>query len=102
MTRDGEFGQLKNDGSSKADCLCPDYDHTVPQAGQRIVCNGVWKNQYTQEVHQIAGQGMKLDPDFISFETQVRQTRPFDSEYTFLDILLFCSALAVKLKFTLI
>ena len=81
------------------DGLGPDFDHSIPQAGQRPVCYCVWQHQCPQEVGQIVSQCMKLEADLIGLEGLARQPCPFEGVLAFLDVLLCRSSPVVEFEY---
>ena len=58
----------------------------------------VRQDQRAQEVRQIVGQCMKLEPNLVGFEALAGKPCPFERVFAFLDVLLGGSAPVVELK----
>jgi hypothetical protein len=69
-----------------ADDLGPDLHQLFPQRGQRPVLHLLRQGQRPHEVGEIAGQGVKLQPDGVVAELAARQSGPFDRVLAFLKL----------------
>ena len=94
--RHRHLGQLERDVAAMADHLGTDLHQLLPQRGQRPVLDLLRQSQRPHEVGEIAGQGVKLQPDGVIAEPATRQPRPFDRVLAFLDALLRFAPLIVK------
>jgi hypothetical protein len=59
---DGDLGHLEGDVAAVADDLRANLDRLVFQARQRPVFDRLWRRQRGQEVAEIVGNRMKLEP----------------------------------------
>ena len=94
--RHRHLGQLERDVAAMADHLGTDLHQLLPQRGQRPVLDLLRQSQRPHEVGEIAGQGVKLQPDGVVAEPATRQPRPFDRVLAFLDALLRFAPLIVE------
>jgi hypothetical protein len=65
---DGDLGHLEGDIASMADDLRADLNQLFLQARQRPVLDRLRRRQRPQEVAEIVGQGMKLEPHRVCGE----------------------------------
>lgn len=63
-------------------------DQAFAQGGQRPALDRFGRRRCPQEVGQIVGQSVKLEPHGISREPHTRQPRPFERVFALLDVLL--------------
>ena len=86
--RHGDLGHLEGDIAAVADDLRADLDQLLLQARQRPVLDRLGRRQRAQEVAEIVGERMKLEPHGVGGERPARQPRPLDRALAFLDPLL--------------
>src|SRR3977135_404343 len=65
---DGDLGHLEGDIAAVADDLGADLDQLLLQACQRPFLNGLRRRQRAQEVAEIVGECMKLEPHRVGGE----------------------------------
>ena len=94
--RDGDLGHLEGDIAAVADDLRADLDQLLLQARQRPVLDRLGRRQRAQEVAEIVGERMKLEPHGVGGERPARQPRPLDRALALLDPLLARAALVVE------
>ena len=58
--------------------LGTDLDQLLPQAGQRLLRDGLGQRQRPHEVGEIVGQRVQLETHRIGGERAARQARPLD------------------------
>jgi hypothetical protein len=75
--------------------LRTDLDQLLLQARQRPVFDRLGRRQRAQEIAEIVGQRMKLEPD-VGDERPARQPCPLDRAFTFFDPVLARPALIVE------
>src|SRR5215510_39118 len=68
--------------------LRADLDQLVLQTRQRPVLDRLRRRQRAQEIAEIVGEGMKLEPHRVCGERSARQSRPLDRAFALLDPLL--------------
>ena len=68
VSRNGDLGHLEGDIAAVADDLRADLDQLFLQARQRPVFDRLGRRQRAQEVAEIVGEGMKLEPDGVGGE----------------------------------
>ena len=76
--------------------LRADLDELLLQARQRPVLDRLRRRQRAQEIAEVVGERMKLEPNGIGGERPARQPRPLDRPLAFLDPLLARPALVVE------
>src|SRR5262249_2982013 len=76
--------------------LRADLDQLLLQTRQRPVLDRLRRRQGAQEIAQIVGERMKLEPHRVGGERSARQPRPLDRALALLDPLLASAALAVE------
>src|SRR5262249_21821611 len=69
-----------------------------PNPRQRPVLDRLWRCQRAQEITEVVGERMKLEPHRIGGERSARQSRPLDRAFALLDPLLARPALVVESK----
>src|SRR5262245_5556893 len=67
-----------------------------PNPRQRPVLDRLWRCQRAQEITEVVGERMKLEPHPIGGERSARQSRPLDRAFALLDPLLARPALVVE------
>ena len=65
---DGNLGHLEGDVTAVAHDLRADFDQLLPQARQRPVLDRLWRRKRAQEIAEIVGQRMKLEPNGVGGE----------------------------------
>jgi hypothetical protein len=65
---DGDLGHLEGNIASVADHLRTDLDQLLLQTRQRPVFDRLGRRQRAQEIAEIVGQRMKLEPDGVGDE----------------------------------
>src|SRR5215467_2928151 len=93
---DGDLGHLEDDIAAVAHDLRADLDQLFFQARQRPILDRLGCRQRAQEIAEIVGERMKLEPNGIGGECPARQPRPLDRAFAFLDPLLARPALVVE------
>ncbi len=78
------------------DDLGTDLHQFLPQRGQRPVFHRLGQGKRSQEVAQVVGQRMKLEPDLVVAEAMTGQSGPVDRVLALLDVLLRRAALIVE------
>ena len=96
MPWDGDLGHLEGDIAAVADDLRADLDQLLLQARQRPVLDRLGRRQRAQEIAEIVGERMKLEPHRVGGERPARQPRPLDRALALLDPLLARAALVVE------
>src|SRR5499426_690948 len=76
--------------------LRADLDQLVLQGRQRPVLDRLRRRQRAQEIAEVVGERMKLEPHRIGGERSARQSRPLDRAFALLDPLLARPALVVE------
>jgi hypothetical protein len=66
--RDGDLGHLKDNVAAMAHKPCADLDQLLLQAGQRPMADRLGCRQRAQEVAEIVGQRVKLEPHGVGVE----------------------------------
>ena len=79
-----------------ADDLGADLHQPVAQRRQRPMADRLGQGQRAQEVGEVVGQGVKLEPHRVGGESVTGQARPGDRVLTLLDALLRRAALVVE------
>src|SRR5262249_468089 len=82
----GDLGHLEDKIEAVAHHLRADLDQLVLQGR-------LWRPQRPQEIGEVVGERMKLEPYDVGGERLARQPRPFDPALAFLDPLLARAAL---------
>ena len=80
--RHRNLGHLEGDIAAVADDLRADLDQLLLQAGQRPVLDRLGRRQGAQEVAEIVGERVKLEPDGVGREPSASQPRPADRSLT--------------------
>src|SRR6266446_7859133 len=75
--------------------LRADLDQLFLQTRQRPILDRLRRRQRTQEIAEVVGERMKLEPHRIGGERSARQSRPLDRAFALLDLLLARPALVV-------
>ena len=65
MSRDGDLGHLEGDIVAVSDDLGTNLDELLLQAGQRPVPDRLRCCEGAQEVTEVVGESMKLEPDSV-------------------------------------
>jgi len=86
--RNGELRHLECDVTTMAHDLAADLDQLVPERSQRPLLDGVRQRRSAQEVAEIVGERMQLQPDGVVGELAAREPRPVDRGLALLDALL--------------
>ena len=68
MPGNGDLGHLEGDTADMADDLGADLDQLLLQACQRPFLDGLRRRQRAQEVAEIVGECMKLEPHRVGGE----------------------------------
>src|SRR5262245_15949420 len=76
--------------------LRADLDQLVLQTRQRPVLDRLRRRQRAQEIAEVVGERMKLEPHRIGGERSARQSRTLDRAFALLDPLLARPALVVE------
>ena len=84
----GDLGHLEGDIAPVADDLRANLDQLFLEARQRPILDRLGRCQCAQEVAEILGERMKLEPNGIGSECPARQQRLLDRSFAFLDPLL--------------
>src|SRR5271166_4387148 len=79
-----------------ADDLRAYLDQLLPQARKRPIFDRLGRRQRAQEVAEIVGEGMKLEPHSVGGERAAREPRPSDRSLALLDPLLARPTLVVE------
>src|SRR5262245_8663964 len=82
---DGDLGHLEDNIAAVAHYLRADLDQLVLQTRQRPVLDRLRRRQRAQEIAEIVGEGMKLEPHRVCGERSARQSRPLDRAFALLD-----------------
>src|SRR5256884_5220907 len=93
---DGDLGHLEDDIAAVADDLRADLDQLFLQTRQRPILDRLRRRQRAQEIAEIVGERMKLEPHRVGGERSARQSRPLDRAFALLDPLLARPALVVE------
>jgi hypothetical protein len=93
---DGDLGHLEDGIAAVAHHLRADLDQLVLQTRQRPALDRLRRRQRAQEIAEVVGERMKLEPHRIGGERSARQSRPLDRAFAFLDPLLARPALIVE------
>src|SRR5262249_5946440 len=93
---DGDLAHLEGDITAVADDLRADLDQLVLQGRQRPVLDRLRRRQRAQEIAEVVGERMKLEPHRVGGERSARQSRPLDRAFALLDPLLARPALVVE------
>src|SRR6476620_1921669 len=93
---DGDLRHLEDNIASVAHHLRADLDQLVLQTRQRPVLDRLRRRQRAQEIAEVVGERMKLEPHRVSVERSARQSRPLDRAFALLDPLLARPALVVE------
>src|SRR5262245_52013876 len=96
LSGDGDLGHLEHDVAAVAHHLRPDLDQLLRQACQRPVLDRLGRRQRAQEIAEVVGERMKLEPNGIGGERPARHPRPLDRPLAFLDPLLARPALVAE------
>jgi hypothetical protein len=89
VTRHRHLGHLEHRVAGVSDHLRADLHHLLAKRGQRPALDLIGQNQRAEEVGQVVGQRMKLEPDRVGLHRPARQACPPDA---FLPSLIHCSA----------
>ena len=68
MPWDGNLGHLEGDVAAVAHDLRADLDQLLLQARQRPILDRLWRRQGAQQIAEIVGERMKLEPDGVGSE----------------------------------
>ena len=90
-----DLGHLEGHGAAVADHPGADLDELLPQAGERPAFHCLGQSQRPQEVAEIVGERVKLEPDGIGGEGAAGQPRPLQGVLALFDVLLGGAALIV-------
>src|SRR5215471_21820240 len=93
---DGDLGHLEGDIAAVAHYLRADLDQLVLQGRQRPVLDRLRRRQRAQEIAEVVGERMKLEPHRVGGERSARQSRPLDRAFALLDPLLARPPLVVE------
>src|SRR5215813_13417537 len=93
---DGDLGHLEDNIAAVAHHLRADLDQLVLQGRQRPVLDRLRRRQRAQEIAEVVGERMKLEPHRVGGERSARQSRPRDRAFALLDPLLARPALVVE------
>src|SRR5262244_3950896 len=93
---DGDLGHLEDDIAAVAHYLRADLDQLVLQACQGPILDRLGRRQRPQEIAEVVGERMKLEPHRVGGERSARQPRPLDRAFALLDPLLARPALVVE------
>src|SRR5215470_14970387 len=93
---DGDLGHLEDNIAAVAHHLRADLDQLVLQTRQRPVLDRLRRRQRAQEIAEVVGERMKLEPHRVGGERSARQSRPLDRAFALLDPLLARPALVVE------
>src|SRR5258705_12355515 len=96
LPRDGDLGHLEDDIAAVADDLRADLDQLFLQTRQRPVHDRLRRRQRAQEIAEVVGERMKLEPYRVGGERSARQSRPLDRAFALLDPLFARPALVVE------
>src|SRR5215813_6169312 len=96
LSWDGDLGHLEDNIAAVAHHLRADLDQLVLRARQRPVLDRLRRRQRPQEIAEIVGECMKLEPHRVGGECLARQSRPLDRAFALLDPLLARPALVVE------
>jgi len=88
-----DLGHLEGDIAAVAHDL---RDHLFLQTRQRPVFDRLRRRQRAQEIAEVVGERMKLEPHRVGGERSARQSRPLDRAFALLDPLLARPALVVE------
>ncbi len=91
-----DLGHLEGNIAAVAYELGADLDQLLLQAGQRPVLDRLGRRQRAQDVAEVVGQRVKLEPDGVGGERPARQPRPVDRILALFDPLLRRAALIVE------
>jgi hypothetical protein len=75
---DGDLGHLEDNIAAVAHDFRTDLDQLVLQTRQRPVVDRLRRRQRAQEIAEVVGERMKLEPHRIGGERSARQSRPLD------------------------
>ena len=92
----GDFRHLERDIATMADDLGSDLDQLLRQRRQLLVLHFPRQRQRAQEVAEIIGQGIELEPDLVVAELTAGQPRPLDGVLALLDPLFRRATLIVE------
>src|SRR5262249_52354202 len=93
---DGDLGHLEDNIAAVAHDLRADLDQLVLQTRQRSILDRLRRRQRAQEIAEVIGERMKLEPHRVGGERSARQSRPLDRAFALLDPLLARPALVVE------
>src|SRR5262249_41468845 len=93
---DGDLGHLEDNIAAVAHYLRADLDQLVLQTRQRPVLDRLRRRQRAQEIAEIVGERMKLEPHRVGGKRSARQPRPLDRPFALFDPLLARPALVVE------
>src|SRR5262247_2707818 len=93
---DGDLGHLEDNIAAVAHHLRADLDQLVLQTRQRPVLDRLRRRQRAQEIAEVVGERMKLEPHRVGGDRSARQSRPLDRAFALLDPLLARAALVVE------
>src|SRR5262245_34809077 len=96
ICRASDLGHLEDNIAAMAHYLRADLDQLVLQGRQRPVLDRLRRRQRAQEIAEVVGERMKLQPHRIGGERSARQSRPLDRAFALLDPLLARPALVVE------
>ena len=95
MPCDSDLGHLEDNIAAMAHHLRADFDQLFLQTRQRPVLDRLRRRQRAQEIAEVIGERMKLQPHRVGGERPARQSRPLDRTFALLDPLLARAALVV-------
>src|SRR5262249_27111948 len=78
---DGDLGHLEENIPAVAHHLRADLDQLFLQTRQRPVLDRLRRRQRAQEIAEVVGERMKLEPYRVGGERSARQSRPFDRAF---------------------
>jgi hypothetical protein len=82
---DGHLGHLEDNIAAVVHHLRADLDQLVLQVRQRPVLDRLRRRQLAQEIAEVVGERMKLEPLRIGGERSALQSRPLDRAFALLD-----------------
>src|SRR5499427_9470057 len=93
---DGDLGHLEDNIAAVAHYLRADLDQFFLQGRQRPVLDRLRRRQRAQEIAEVVGERMKLEPYRVGGKRSARQSRPLDRAFALLDPFLTRPALVVE------
>jgi hypothetical protein len=72
---DGDLGHLEGDIAAVAHHIRADLDQLVLEGGQRPITHRFRRRQRAQEIAEVVGEGMKLEPHRVGGKRSARQSR---------------------------